>query len=206
MNRQRDNTPERLLEQMGRSVVPVLPPEREAQLQARTAATVDRALDRMSEKRSLWRGRVSGALVAAAAISVMVLSGGWLLHARSSAEAVTLDVVGASAGAFVIRGSGARISAVQGVTLEPGDELDTAAGAHAKLSLVDQAAVEVASETRVRIAEPPPGNAKNERLELVRVARIEFGELPRRPGSAARRALCERRRFRRGEARALRLS
>lgn len=173
--------PNKLLEQMGRQVVPVLSPAREAQLQARTTLAVDRTFDRLLERRSVWRGRVGGALAAAAAIAVIALATGWLLRSQRVAAVTLPHVVASTEGVSVVKRSGERVAASEGSSLSAGDELRTAAGARANLSLADRAAVEVGPETQVRMAEPPRGNTRNERLELVqgeisfRVPKLEVG-------------------------------
>jgi hypothetical protein len=166
MSRPKGDSSQRLLEQMGRMVVPLLPAEQEARLQARTAASVDRVLDRIADRRSLWRGRISGALIAAAALVVLV-AGVSLLRAPRAASGATPHLSVSSGGVSLTRRTGARFPGREGISLAQGDELTTTAEARAALSLADQAAVEVAPNTHVRVAEPPDGNPKNERIELV---------------------------------------
>jgi hypothetical protein len=177
MNRE----PNKLLQQMGRLVVPVLSPEREAELHARTTAAVDRTLDRLVERRSVWRGRVGGALGAAAAIAVVALASAWFLPSQRMAALALPRVMASTEGVSVVKRSGERLAVSDGVALSRGDELRTAAGARANLSLADHAAMDVAPDTQVRVAEPPEGDSRNERLELsqgevsFRVPKLEVG-------------------------------
>lgn len=151
---------------MGRLAVPVLSHEREAQLHARATAAVERTLGRMAERRSVWRGRVGGALTAAAAIAVIALASTWLLRAPRGPALASPHVVSSTQGVSVVKGSGARVPGGEGTSLSRGDELSTAAGARATLSLANHAAVEMAPETRVKIAKPPEADTKSERIEL----------------------------------------
>lgn len=170
MKRREDHAAQRLLEQMGRLVVPLVPPEQESRLHARTAASVDRMLDRLTAKSWLWRARVSGGAVAIAAVAVVSLAGAWLLRSEPLVATNSAHLIASTgAVALVKKPSTIPVAVGVGAALAVGDELSTATGAHANLSLADHAVVEVASETRLRVASLPPGSdSKSELIELVR--------------------------------------
>jgi hypothetical protein len=182
MKRQEDDHPEPLLERMGRSVVPVLPSEREAALQVRAAASVDRLLNDAAAKHSPSRGRIAGFLAAAAAIAVIGLAGASLLRSQQRAPATAAHVVSSIGRVAITRGAEAPISVSEGDALAPGDELTTAVGAHANLSLADRAALDVSPETRLRVASKAEDYAKKEMLELVQ-GQISFNVPKLEPGS-----------------------
>jgi hypothetical protein len=153
------------LNQMGRIVVPVAPPAQQAHLQARSAAAVDRMLERLATRRSPVRARM-GAVFAAAALALLALGGAWLSRRESVAGLDAPHVVGLRGYVAVVRGARAPVPATNGLVLGAGDELSTAAGAGARLILADQATVEVGTKTRVRVVGSPSANGEHEIIEL----------------------------------------
>jgi hypothetical protein len=178
---------EELLRQMGRLVVPLLPPEREALRHERMASSVNRLLRGLPAQplRRVLSLRALGALAAAAAGLALLFGGLRFLQggqARLAGVATVVSVTGESSLARLAGWHG-RLVAEQRV--DTGDEVRTAPGARAELALTGagRAQVEVSESTRVSVNQraAEQASANEDWLDLaqglvtLRVAKLPAG-------------------------------
>jgi hypothetical protein len=178
---------EELLRQMGRLVVPLLPPEREAQRHERMASSVNRLLRGLPAEplRRAVSLRALGALAAAAAGLALLFGGLRFLQGRQAPLAGVATVVSVTGEASLARLAGWHGRLVSEQRVDTRDEVRTAPGARAELALTGagRAQVEVSESTRVsvnqRAAEQAAANEDwldlAEGLVTLRVAKLPAG-------------------------------
>lgn len=166
MTRVDERAAQRLLEQLGRLVVPLPSPDEESARLRRSAERVERLVSELQQQRNAARiRRHRWSVAAAAAVPVALVAGGFAWsHTRAEQDSARIRaLVGA---AYRTEAGAARaVGAAAGQMLHSGDALRTAEGAKLLVELADHARVDFAQATQVHFEHD---DKLDERLELTR--------------------------------------
>jgi ferric-dicitrate binding protein FerR (iron transport regulator) len=146
-------SPEELLAELGRSVIPMEEHDVVEERRARVVSRIARTIRTTSEARTRTRrrARIFGALAAAAAV-VVLLFGAAHFSSTSAPTEVAASVHGVAEGVVVSHaGSSAVVASGSEQRLGSGDELSTLAAAEAKLELDSGAVVQLAKSTHLTL-------------------------------------------------------
>ena len=175
-----------LLRQMGRLVVPLLAPEREASRHERMASSVNRLLQRLRAEPPARRlpVRALGAFCAVAA-SIALWFGAHRLVRPPQAPAINevAHVVSVSGESTLLRAGSSPSAVFAEQRVEATDELRSTSGARAELALTGagKAKVDISGDTRVRLNQrlAGPDAANEDWLELEQgLVTLQVAKLP----------------------------